>query len=258
MKPVRLALIGGSGVYHPSLLVETSLRTVGTPYGAVAVTVGRLPDGGEEVAFIPRHGVGHTVPPHRVNYRANVWALKELGVERVLATAAVGSLRPALAPGDVVVCDQFLDFTRGRPSTFFEGGERGVAHVDVTEPYCPVLRAVLVEAAEAEGVRVHGSGTYVCTEGPRFETAAEIRLFASLGGDVVGMTGVPEVVLARELALCYATVAAVTNLAAGLSPTPLTHSEVMAVMAANAERLRRVLARALAAVPVLRDCSCAV
>lgn len=251
----RLAVVGGTGVYDPALLADAREVTVRTPYGEAQALVGRLPATGEAVAFLARHGRRHSLPPHRINYRANVWALWELGVERILATAAVGSLAPEIPPGTFVLVDQFLDFTRARPSTFYDG-ERGVAHVDVSVPYCPELRALLAAAGAELGIPVREGGTYVCTEGPRFETPAEIRMFAGLGGHVVGMTGVPEVVLARELSLCYATVAMATNYAAGIATRPLTHREVLAVMDANLTRLRALLALVLARVPRERACPC--
>lgn len=254
---VRLAVIGGTGVYDPSMLFDVRDESVDTPYGRVVLKVGRLPGGGAvKAAFLARHGVGHAVPPHRVNYRANIWALKSIGVERILATAAVGSLAAEMKPGDFVLVDQFLDFTRGRAATFYDGEGRGVVHVDVSHPYCPELRRVLERAAEAAEVTCHRAGTYVCTEGPRFETAAEIRMYAQLGGHLVGMTGVPEVVLARELSICYAPVAMVTNYAAGITDRPLTHSEVVEVMAANAAKLRALFSRALMDIPCERRCAC--
>lgn len=254
---MRLGIIGGTGVYDPDILTDLREETVATPYGDAHVVIGRYR--GEDVVFMNRHGAGHAFPPHRVNYRANVWALKALGVERVIATAAVGSLRRELGPGSMVLCDQFLDFTKSRPMTFYEGGEQGVVHVDVTNPYCPELRGLLEESGRAAGVHVKNGGVYVCTEGPRFESAAEIRMFAQLGGDVVGMTGVPEVVLARELGLCYSVVAMVVNLAAGLSPTPLTHSEVVEVMNRNVANLRRLIMDTLPRIPASRErCGCAV
>lgn len=251
---MRIAIIGGTGVYDPGLLGEREEKVVRTPYGEAHITLGVYR--GVEVAFLTRHGPHHSVPPHRINYRANVWALRHLGVERVLATAAVGSLNLEMKPGDFVLVDQFIDFTRRRESTFFEGGEAGVVHVDFTEPYCPQLRAVLAQTARELGISVHDGGVYVCTEGPRFETPAEIRAFRRLGGDLVGMTNVPEVVLAREANLCYALVAMVTNFAAGISPTPLTHEEVLEVMAANAHRIRSLLWRAVEVIPAERSCPC--
>lgn len=254
--PPRAAVIGGSGLYRLDLLEGAAGRRVDTPYGTVSLQVGRV--GSLEVAFLARHGPGHALPPHRIPYRANVWALAAWGARWVVATHAVGSLRPDLAPGHLVVVDQFIDQTRRRESTFFEGGPDGVVHVDVSDPYCPELRAAAAEAAEAAGFAVHRGGVYVCTEGPRFETPAEIRAFAAWGGDVVGMTGVPEVVLAREAGLCYASLALVTNYAAGLAGAPLTAQEVLDLMEAQRPRLRDLLARLLAALPGLPGrCACA-
>jgi 5'-methylthioadenosine phosphorylase len=243
----EVAIVGGTGLYDPALLEGARAETVATPYGAAELFVGR--HAGRRVAFLPRHGPGHAIPPHRVNYRANIWALRLLGVRRVLATAASGSLVPRIAPGTLCLIDQFLDFTHGRPSTFFDGGEAGVRHTDMTEPYCPELRAVLQEVAAAHGVALGPGATYVCTEGPRFETPAEIRAFALLGAELVGMTGVPEVVLAREAGLCYASVAVATNYAAGLAGRALRHQEVVEAMADATRALRTVLLAAVAALP---------
>ncbi len=247
-----LAIIGGTGLYDPGVLEEPRSLVASTPFGTASLFVGRR--GGREVAFLARHGTDHGVPPHRVNYRANIWALRQIGVRRIVATAAVGSLREALPPGHVVLVDQFLDFTRGRPSTFFD---TSVQHTDMTEPYCPGLRGLLANAAERAGVPATVGGTYVCTEGPRFETPAEIRMFAAMGGDVVGMTGVPEVVLAREAGLHYAAIAIVTNFAAGISPNPLTHEEVVGVMSQNADALRALCLDVAERVGEAGPCRCA-
>lgn len=251
---MEVAIIGGTGVYDPAILSNTQEVKVQTPYGEVRPTVGEY--NGVEVAFLPRHGAGHTVPPHRINYRANIWGLRRLGVKRILATTAVGSLNPKMRPGEMVLIDQFLDFTKGRPSTFFEGGPEGVIHVDYTEPYCPEIRDVALKAAAELGYTAHDYGVYVCTEGPRFETPAEIQMFAKLGGDLVGMTNVPEVVLAREAGICYATVSLVTNYAAGIAVGTLTHEEVVALMAENSERLKKLLMRVLVNLPSERKCRC--
>jgi 5'-methylthioadenosine phosphorylase len=181
---VRGAILGGSGVDITSLLDAPEQRAVGTPYGEVTLEVGGFK--GEEVAFLRRHGKGHTVPPHLVNYRANIAALDTLGVERILATAAVGSVRVEHEIGALVVIDQFLDFTSGREATFHDGGEEGVVHVDVTNPYCADIRTTVLEEGRERGLPVVDGGTYVCTQGPRFESAAEIRMYIALGGDVVG------------------------------------------------------------------------
>ncbi|WP_067935272.1 S-methyl-5'-thioadenosine phosphorylase [Alicyclobacillus kakegawensis] len=248
----QYAIIGGTGVYDPALLEQPETQVVDTPFGSAEVTVGRFR--GKNVAFIPRHGRGHQVPPHRINYCANIWALKQLGVEQVFATTAVGSLKPDIHPGSFVIVDDFLDFTRSRPLTFFSEGR--VVHIDMSDPYCGRLRARLRATAEELGIPVHDGGTYVCTDGPRFETAAEIRMYASLGGAVVGMTSVPEVVLAKECELCYATVCMVTNYGTGLSPTPLTHSEVVEQMAVNVPRLRNLFFTAIDQLDESRTCAC--
>ncbi len=250
----RIAIIGGTGLYDPRILSNIREEKVATPYGEVEYKVGDY--AGEAVAFIPRHGSKHSIPPHLINYRANIWAMKKIGVQSIIATTAVGSLNPSMAPGHFVLTDQFLDFTKNRVTTFYEGGERGVVHVDVTEPYCPTLRAVLSKAARDSAITVHDRGTYVCAEGPRFETPAEIKAFGLLGGDIVGMTNVPEVVLAREAEMCYATVSMVTNFAAGVSSGPLTHSEVLAAMRDNIENIKKLVMTAIESLDPAADCAC--
>ncbi|MCX7779711.1 MAG: S-methyl-5'-thioadenosine phosphorylase [Negativicutes bacterium] len=251
---IEIAIIGGTGVYDPRILANVREAEIATPYGEVKYKVGDY--AGKAVAFIPRHGSSHSIPPHLINYRANIWAMKKIGVKAIVATTAVGSLNIEMKPGDFVLVDQFLDFTKSRHHTFYEGGERGVVHVDVTEPYCPTLRAVLLAAGEETGIRIHPKGTYVCTEGPRFETPAEIRAYAKLGGDLVGMTNVPEVVLAREAEMCYATVSMVTNFAAGISPLPLTHGEVLDTMRDNAEKIKKLIMAAIGKINPGADCTC--
>ncbi|MDN5364615.1 MAG: 5-methylthioadenosine phosphorylase [Eubacteriales bacterium] len=248
-----IAIIGGTGLYQPELLEEVGEMVVETEYGPVSLKTGKLK--GKRVAFLARHGEKHTIPPHLINYRANICALQKIGVKRVLATAATGSLNLEMEPGHMVIINQFIDFTKNRPSTFFDDG-REVVHVDMTEPYCPELRRCLIKAARQLGLPHHPGGTYVCTEGPRFETPAEIRAYQLLGGHVVGMTNVPEVVLAREAEICYATVAVVTNYAAGISPHPLTHQEVLDAMAKNNENLRRLVLAAIDLIPEERGCEC--
>lgn len=250
----KIGIIGGTGVYDPKILTSISEEKVKTEFGEIAVKIGEYQ--GVQVAFLPRHGENHSVPPHKVNYRGNILALKKLGVERIMATGAVGSLNLEMRPGEFVLVDQFMDFTKARVQTFFEDGERGVVHIDVTDPYCPELRKVMANAAASLNMPVKTKGTYVCTEGPRFETPAEIKMYSSLGGDLVGMTSVPEVVLAREAEICYATVAMVTNFAAGISPTPLTHAEVLDAMKQNNENLKRLIMRAIEIMPEERSCDC--
>lgn len=242
----ELAVIGGSGFYQPGIFTEPKEIAVDTPYGAVRPLIGKA--GGVEVAFIPRHGKEHSLLPHQLNYRANIWALKELGVKRIIATSAVGSLNRKYPPGTMAVIDQFLDFTKQRPFTFFEKGDAFRAHVDMTEAYCPELRERIKRAAAVGKIPIRLGGCYVCAEGPRYETAAEIKMFQILGGDVVGMTGVPEVVLARELGICYAGISTITNWAAGLSKHSLTHHEVVSVMKDNQQKLRELIVGCLAMV----------
>ena len=227
---------------------------VDTPYGQVTCQTGEY--AGKMVAFIPRHGSSHSIPPHLINYRANIWALKKIGVRKILATTAVGSLDRQYKPGDFLFPDQFLAFTKCRAVTFYTGGERGVVHVDVTAPYCPELSRHIADSAAKLNLSSHSGGCYVCTEGPRFETAAEVRAFRQLGGDVVGMTGVPEAVLAREAEMCYTTVSMVTNYAAGISKELLTHREVFETMQQNSENIRKLLAEAIEAIDPLADCAC--
>ena len=248
---VRIAIIGGTGVYDPNILKDIRELELTTPFGNSRVKIGNYQ--GIEVAFMARHGSDHSVPPHLVNYRANIWGLKELGVKNIFATAAVGSLNLEMKPKDFVFMDQFLDFTRSRHQTFVE---QGVVHLDMTDPYCPQLRQTLAGSASKLGLPSHVKGTYVCVEGPRFETPAEIRMFKMLGGELVGMTSVPEVVLAREAQMCYATIAMVTNYAAGISPTHLSHQEVVDIMAENAENLRLLVMDAIAALDPGRECLC--
>ncbi|MBP2650073.1 MAG: S-methyl-5-thioinosine phosphorylase [Firmicutes bacterium] len=251
---IKIAIIGGTGLYDPRILDNVREDKVVTPYGEVNYKVGEYK--GKSVAFIPRHGSEHSIPPHLINYRANIWALKKLGVTNIIASTAVGSLNPAMGGGDFVFVDQFLDFTKSRITSFYNGAGRQVVHADVTQPYCPTLRAALIKASKVLGIKAHATGTYVCTEGPRFETPAEIKAYAMLGGDLVGMTNVPEVVLAREAEMCYATVSMVTNFAAGISPHSLTHAEVVETMAANTENIKRLIMATIDLIDLEEDCSC--
>ena len=250
-----IAIIGGSGVYALDLLKNPETTIIDTPFGkSPKIVVGKL--GGIKLAFLPRHGKGHTVPPHLVNYRANIWAIKELGVARVLTTTAVGSINPRMRPGELALLDQFIDFTKCRPSTFYEGGKDGVVHIDVAQPYCPELRTTLIKTARELNIKLHPRGVYCCFEGPRFETAAEVKAARRLGGDLVGMTIVPECVLAREAGICYSAIAVVTNFAAGISKVKLTHAEVIELMAENMGRVKKLMLAAIPKIPAVRGCAC--
>lgn len=253
MEVAHYAIIGGTGVYDAGALLDAHDVNIETPYGTATCTVGIYHD--KAVTFMPRHGKNHHVPPHQVNYKANIWALKELGVTQIFATAAVGSLRLALPPGTLVIVDQFLDFTKARSVTFFEDGNK-VIHTDMTDPYCGRLRQHLKRTAKEKNIGITYGSTYVCAEGPRFETPAEIRFYTQIGGDVVGMTTVPEVVLAKELGICYATVAMVTNFAAGMTGQPLSHQEVLSVMADNVHQVRDLFFAAIDSLDRQVSCVC--
>jgi len=210
-----LAIIGGSGLAQLPGLESTSQCMVRTPYGepSGAIALGKL--NGCEVMFLARHGYAHTIPPHRINYRANLWLLRERGAHEVVAVATVGGIGVSLVPGTLVVPDQIIDYTHGRDATFFDGAEGGVMHIDFTQPYAEALRKRMLRAAQSAGIELHDGGVYGCTQGPRLESAGEINRLARDGCDMVGMTGMPEAALARELGLPYAAIAAVVNHAAG-------------------------------------------
>jgi 5'-deoxy-5'-methylthioadenosine phosphorylase len=241
----RIAIIGGSGVATIGDLEDTGERVVDTPFGQPS---GPLCDGvlGETaVVFLQRHGVGHTIPPHQVNYRANVWALRELGVESVISLAAVGGIRGDLEPGQLVFPDQLIDYTWSRASTFCEDG-RGVTHVDFTQPYSERIRGVLCQAARDIGLHAATSGTYGATQGPRLETAAEIDRMERDGCDMVGMTGMPEAGLARELDLEYATCAMIVNRAAGRGEGAISMEEITVNLERAVGHAERLLIHAVA------------
>ncbi|MGC9116881.1 MAG: S-methyl-5'-thioadenosine phosphorylase [Conexivisphaera sp.] len=252
----QVGIIGGSGLYSLDGLEGVRELKVHTPYGepSDSLILGRL--GGKTVAFLPRHGRGHRIPPHKVNYRANIWALRSLGVSWAISVSAVGSLVEEYRPGDLVVPDQFIDMTKRRDYTFFDGPR--VAHVSMADPFCEHLRGELVASANRLGYPVHPAGTYVCIEGPRFSTRAESRLWRSWGAHVIGMTLVPEVNLACEAQMCYSVLALVTDYDVW-AQTPVTAEEVTRIMEENTDKARRVLADVVRRLPDAPDasaCSC--
>lgn len=228
---MKYGIIGGTGVY--SLGGNVREVTMDTPYGEIDFSV--MEKDGKEIVFLPRHGKGHGRPPHLVNYLGNMWALKEYGVEFILATVAVGSTRNDLVPGDMVLLRDFLDFTKRRPLTYYDGST-GVVHVSMAEPYCSQLCGKVLEHTNST-VKIRDGIIYVCTEGPRFETAAEIRFYGQIGGDVVGMTNVPEVVLAKELSMCYSAVGVVTNMCTGLVMEEASGQEILSIVNDRKEAL---------------------
>jgi 5'-methylthioadenosine phosphorylase len=240
----HIAIVGGTGVGEFAMDVPPEPLKVETCWGTASLQIGKLQ--GKDVVFLARHGGGHKVSPHRINYRANIAALVKLGVKAVIATTATGGLRPDLRPGTFVVLDNFIDFAMARTGkTFFDDTP---VHTDFTHPYSPELRTAILNAAQSLNLSVEQTGTYLCGDGPRYETPAEVKLFASWGADVVGMTGVPEVTLAREAGLHYASISLVTNPGAGISPTPLTHAEVEEAMREAGPRLRDLLTATVACI----------
>ncbi len=244
-------LITGSGFYDVPAIEDRRTEPIETPYGAATVTIGRWQ--GSDVCFLPRHGSDHSIPPHAINYRANIWALRSAGAASILATAVSGGISPAMTVGRLVSISDFLDFTSGRPATFFDGlidpgfgtGSATVRHTDMTYPYDPAMRGAIRRAAEIESIDLVDGGVYCTTNGPRFETPAEIRMMATLGGDLVGMTGYPEVVLAREADLPYAAIGVISNQAAGLGGSELSSSDIHTVIEDVAEPLYRLVARTI-------------
>ncbi|MCX7913294.1 MAG: S-methyl-5'-thioadenosine phosphorylase [Thermodesulfovibrionales bacterium] len=252
---MRIGLIGGSGLYDIegiNVLDEISLTT---PYGipSASYKVGEIEE--REIVFLPRHGISHNIPPHKVNYRANIWGFKNLGVERIISVNAVGGINRLLQPGDILIPNQIIDFTFGRRiSTFYENDR--VLHVDFTDPFCSELSHNILKASENVGIKVVKGGTYICVDGPRLETAKEIEFFSSIGCDVVGMTVMPEAVLARELEICYSSICVVTNPAAGISTKKLTSKEVLIMMKSSLYKIKSLIKGIVKLIPYDRHCQC--
>lgn len=251
----KIGVIGGSGLYGIKGLVLKNRKKINTPFGKASEQYLMGEMGNVDIIFLPRHGKHHNIPPHMINYRANIWGFKKLGVERILSVNAVGGIKKGLKPGDIVIMNQILDMTKNRKATFYDGKE-GVVHIDFTEPYCHELHQILLKAGKRVKVPVKNGGTYVAVEGPRLETASEIKSFAILGGDVVGMTGMPEASLSRELEICYSSICVVANYAAGISKNKLTVAEVMDTMQAATEKLKILLRETFTLIPEQRKCAC--
>jgi len=252
----EIGVFGGSGFY--SFLENVSSEVIDTPYGPPSAPVAIGVVAGRQVAFLPRHGQDHQTPAHKVNFRANLWAMRELGVRRILGPCAAGSLQPDIAPGDVVVLDQLVDRTSGRTDTYFDGPVPG--HVSLADPYCPELRAVIIGAADQTGLTVHENGTVVVISGPRFSTRAESAWYRSAGWHAINMTQYPEAALARELGICYVGIAMITDYDVGVEGindiAPVEMHEVFAVLKANVEKTRELLSNALPMIPKVAECRC--
>ncbi|KFM19632.1 S-methyl-5'-thioadenosine phosphorylase protein [Marine Group I thaumarchaeote SCGC AAA799-P11] len=253
-KDVEIGIFGGTGIYDSGLLEDAKEVDVDTPYGKPSdtITVGTFK--GRKIAFLPRHGKKHTIPPHMINFKANIWAFKELGVTRIIAPSAVGSLKEELEPGHFVLPSQFLDFTKSRDGSFSEDGR--VIHISVADPFCPELQSSITQVTDNQNIHIHKDCTYVCIEGPRFSTKAESKFFRSTGADIIGMTLVPECQLAREAQICYASISTVTDYDVW-AEKPVTAKEVLETLSKNVEGTKKILTELIEKIPKTRSCSCA-
>jgi len=253
-KDVEIGIFGGTGIYDSGLLENAQEVNIDTPYGkpSDSITVGIFK--GRKIAFLPRHGKKHTIPPHMINFKANIWAFKELGVTRIIAPSAVGSLKEELEPGHFALPSQFLDFTKSRDGSFSEEGK--VIHISVADPFCPELQSSILQVTEKQDLKMHKDCTYVCIEGPRFSTKAESKFYRSTGADIIGMTLVPECQLAREAQICYASISTITDYDVW-AEKPVTANEVFEMLSKNVEKTKAVLAEVIDKIPKTRSCSCA-
>ena len=249
----EIGIFGGTGIYDSGLLKESKEITIETPFGKTSdsITIGEF--NGRKVAFMPRHGKKHTIPPHLINYRANIWAFKELGVKRIIAPSAVGSLKDELEPGHFALPSQFIDFTKSRKGSFSEEGR--VIHISVADPFCPELQNIVADVIKDQDVVMHKDCTYVCIEGPRFSTKAESKFFRTTGADIIGMTLVPECQLAREAQICYMSISTVTDYDVW-AEKPVTAKEVMETLSKNVEVTKTVLTKLIDKIPDTKSCSC--
>ncbi len=251
---IKIGMIGGSGFDDPDFLSDVKTVKTGTPFGSLSADPIVGTSSGMELVIIPRHGKGHRIRPSAVNYRANIWAMKELGVTHIIATTACGSLKEEIEPGHLVFPDQFIDRTTSRKSTFYEGDQ--VVHIAVADPFCERLRAILIQTATDQGIVHHPQGTTVTIEGPRFSTRAESRMFRLWGGDIINMSTVPEAVLAREAGICYATIAMSTDYDSWhRSEEPVTWEMIVSTMKKNVENVKRIFFGALPRI-TYEDCTC--
>lgn len=250
---VKIGIIGGTGVYDPNIFEVKDTINVSTPYGrpSDSITIGELE--GREVAFLPRHGRDHSLPPHKINYRANIWAMDKIGVERIISPCAVGSLEKKYEPGQIVLVDQFIDFTKKREYTFYDGGK--TVHISVADPFCSQLREIFSEAANELNITTKGEGTYICIEGPRFSTRAESEMFRNFA-DIIGMTLVPECQLAKEKEMCYLSLAMITDYDV-CADMPVDAATVVKTMEKNIDKIKRLLKEGLPRIPEKREmCDC--
>jgi len=253
-KDVEIGIFGGTGIYDSDLLENPQEVNIDTPYGKPSdiITVGSFK--GRKIAFLPRHGKKHTIPPHMINFKANIWAFKELGITRIIAPSAVGSLKEEFKPGDFALPSQFLDFTKSRDGSFSEEGK--VIHISVADPFCPELQLSILQVTEKQNLKIHKDCTYVCIEGPRFSTKAESKLYRFTGADIIGMTLVPECQLAREAQICYVSISTVTDYDVW-AEKPVTAKQVLETLSKNVKKTKTILTELIDKIPKTRSCSCA-
>ena len=254
MEQAEIGIFGGTGIYDSGLLKESKEITVDTPFGKTSdsITVGTFKD--KKIAFMPRHGKKHNIPPHQINFRANIWAFKEMGIKRIIAPSAVGSLNQELKPGDFVLPSQFIDFTKSREYSFYDEGK--VIHISVADPFCPELQNAVSSAADKLNIALHKNCTYICIEGPRFSTRAESKFYKDvIGADVIGMTLVPECQLAREAQMCYVSISTVTDYDVW-AEKPVTAKEVIETLSRNVEKTKKILTMLPEFISQKRNCAC--
>ena len=253
-KDADIGIFGGTGIYDSDLLENPQEVNIETPYGKPSdtITIGMFK--GRKIAFLPRHGKKHTIPPHMINFKANIWAFKELGVTRIIAPSAVGSLKEELEPGHFALPSQFLDFTKSRDGSFSEEGR--VIHISVADPFCPELQSLILQVTEKQNLKIHKDCTYVCIEGPRFSTKAESKLYRFTGADIIGMPLVPECQLAREAQICYVSISTVTDYDVW-AEKPVTAKKVLETLSKNVEKTKTILTELIDKIPKTRSCACA-
>ncbi len=249
----EIGIFGGTGIYDSGLLEDSQEVSIDTPYGkpSDAITIGTFKE--RKIAFMPRHGKKHTIPPHMINYKANIFAFKELGIKRIIAPSAVGSLKEEIAPGHFALPTQFIDFTKSRDGSFSENGR--VIHISVADPFCPELQQSILKVAQTRDLSIHNNCTYVCIEGPRFSTKAESKFFRTTGADIIGMTLVPECQLAREAQICYASISTVTDYDVW-AEKPVTAKEVLETLSKNVAATKNLLTFLIEDIPQTKSCSC--
>lgn len=249
----EIAIIGGTGIYNLEGIQDEKIIDIPTPFGHPS---GLLKSGyfkNRKIVFMPRHGQKHSVPPHKINFRANIWIMKKLGVERIIAPCAVGSLREKMKPGDIAIPDQFIDRTKNRTSTFYE--KDTVAHISTADPFCPELRKIAVSRGKKLNYQIHEKATQICIEGPRFSTRAESHMFRSWGGDTINMTLIPECILAREVEICYVAIATITDYDVW-AEKPVSHHEVLKILGKNVEKTNNIITNMIPEIKRERNCLC--